>query len=112
MGDGQHAWASAEWVMMIRNMFLREEGDRLLLGSGIPEEWLQQEGTFCFGPAPTAFGMVTIEVTPGRETSHLAWQGDWRDGPPRIEARLPDAEAVVVDGGERNEVDLRRGEAS
>ncbi|MBP2687710.1 MAG: hypothetical protein H6Q81_2615, partial [Deltaproteobacteria bacterium] len=29
MGDGHHAWASAEWVLMIRNMFVREEGDRL-----------------------------------------------------------------------------------
>src|SRR6185436_20954594 len=36
MGDGQHVWAAAEWVLMLRNLFVREEGDRLILGSGLP----------------------------------------------------------------------------
>ncbi|MFP5344729.1 MAG: hypothetical protein ACLGGU_03675, partial [Gammaproteobacteria bacterium] len=31
MGDGQHVWAAAEWVLMIRNCFVREEEDRLIL---------------------------------------------------------------------------------
>src|SRR5690606_36768683 len=39
MGDGQHAWAAAEWVIMLRNCFLREEGDRLILCAGLPEAW-------------------------------------------------------------------------
>jgi len=29
MGDGQHVWAAAEWVLMMRNCFVREEGARL-----------------------------------------------------------------------------------
>ena len=36
MGDGQHVWAAAEWVLMIRNCFAREEDDHLILCSGIP----------------------------------------------------------------------------
>ena len=27
MGDGQHAWASAEWLLMMRALFVREEAD-------------------------------------------------------------------------------------
>ncbi|MCA1765385.1 MAG: hypothetical protein LC633_03905, partial [Desulfobulbaceae bacterium] len=29
MGDGQHGWAAAEWLMLIRNMFVMDDGDRL-----------------------------------------------------------------------------------
>ena len=35
MGDGQHGWAAAEWVMMIRNLFVREEGRSAGHGFGI-----------------------------------------------------------------------------
>ncbi|HBD13274.1 MAG TPA: hypothetical protein DCZ13_14080, partial [Porticoccaceae bacterium] len=40
MGDGQHVWAAAEWIAVLRNCFLYEEGDRLILAAGIPEHWL------------------------------------------------------------------------
>ena len=33
MGDGHHVWAAAEWVLMLRYCFLREEGDTLVLAS-------------------------------------------------------------------------------
>ena len=36
MGDGQHAWAAAEWIIMLRNIFVREENDVLILCAGIP----------------------------------------------------------------------------
>ena len=32
MGDGQHVWAAAEWIIMVRNLFIREEGNTLLFG--------------------------------------------------------------------------------
>ncbi|MDX1698026.1 MAG: hypothetical protein R3308_07040, partial [Thiohalobacterales bacterium] len=32
MGDGQHVWAAAEWLLMLRNCFVREEGERLIIG--------------------------------------------------------------------------------
>lgn len=50
MGDGQHAWASAEWIMMMKSLFIREEGERLILGSGIFPEWLEHDGILEFGP--------------------------------------------------------------
>src|SRR6185503_7644675 len=36
MGDGEHVWAAAEWILLMRNCFVREEGDSLVVGSGIP----------------------------------------------------------------------------
>ena len=36
MGDGQHAWAAAEWLLMMRALFVREEPDHLVIGAGLP----------------------------------------------------------------------------
>ena len=58
MGDGQHVWAAAEWVLMIRNCFVREEEEGLILCSGIPQIWLDKEELMTFGPAPTSFGDI------------------------------------------------------
>ena len=62
MGDGQHGWAAAEWVMMIRNLFVREEGDRLIVGSGLFEEWFESDEDICFGPTLTPWGPVTVRI--------------------------------------------------
>ena len=67
MGDGQHVWAAAEWILMIRNMFVREEKESLIIGSGIPKEWLHQSEEISFGPAPTPFGTISIFITTNNE---------------------------------------------
>ncbi|HMA67461.1 MAG TPA: hypothetical protein VKO20_06545, partial [Desulfosalsimonadaceae bacterium] len=63
MGDGQHGWAAAEWVMMMRNLFVREEGCRLVLGEGIFPEWLRTGEMIGFGPTPTPWGFVSVDFT-------------------------------------------------
>jgi hypothetical protein len=84
MGDGQHIWASAEWVMILRNMFVREEGQDLVLLQGLPAEWLSSSETVEMGPVHTAFGPVTICVTPDRDALRVAWNGEWRHQPGKI----------------------------
>jgi hypothetical protein len=70
MGDGQHGWAAAEWVMMLRNMFVREEPGSLILGSGVLPEWLNAAGARAsFGPTPTPYGPVGVSLR--REDSGL-----------------------------------------
>ncbi len=64
MGDGHHVWAAAEWALMLRNCFVREEGERLILCAGVPARWLDQHEPVSFGPAPTAFGAVTVSIAP------------------------------------------------
>jgi len=91
MGDGQHVWAAAEWVMMLRHCFVREEGERLILCQGIAARWLEAGSPITFGPAPTAFGMVSIRVSAGssKQSVLVSWEADWRDREPEIEVRLP-----------------------
>ncbi len=96
MGDGQHVWAAAEWVLMIRNCFVREEGDRLILCSGIPRAWLDKDQTIMFGPAPTSFGDMHISIKPQKQSILIEWHGLWLTKEPPIEIRLPGFKSVMI----------------
>lgn len=90
MGDGHHVWAAAEWVMVLRNAFVREEGGTLILASGIPEPWLIPGARLSLGPAPTGFGPVHVGIR-AEEGGRVAvdCKGDWHGPAPRMEVRLP-----------------------
>lgn len=100
MGDGQHAWAAAEWVAMQRNCFLREEGENLILAAGLPGEWLAepQGQPIRFGPAPTHFGIVTLEILPGAQPK-ISWQADWYRQAPGIRVCAPGYAPVNAEPG-------------
>ncbi len=89
MGDGQHIWAAAEWALMIRNLFVREENDRLIVGSGIFPRWLQSGKAFSFGPTLTRFGSVTILFQPGGNNFQVSVEGEWFGESPKIEVLVP-----------------------
>ncbi|MES2625086.1 MAG: hypothetical protein V4628_07400 [Pseudomonadota bacterium] len=100
MGDGHHVWAAAEWVMMIRNCFVREEKDRLIIGAGIPGRWLEHESHITFGPAPTSFGVVSITIVPdSKDQVVIFWKGDWKLNSPIIEVKLPGFKHVSPEPG-------------
>ncbi|MFW6373868.1 MAG: hypothetical protein ACOC3W_09240 [Thermodesulfobacteriota bacterium] len=107
-GDGQHIWAAAEWVMMLRNMFVREEEDRLVLLQGIPEKWLDSGEEIVFGPVHTAFGTLRIRLFPEEAESALYWDAQWRKDPPILDICLPGFEKRAVNGGEARSVSLIR----
>ncbi|MFO7820791.1 MAG: hypothetical protein R6V56_01840 [Lentisphaeria bacterium] len=93
MGDGQHAWAAGEWVTMLRNMFLREEDNRLILASGIPDEWLcDVTKPISFGPTLTPHGKITVTIK-AQEGGGAAveWEGEWFNKEPEIEVRNVEA---------------------
>jgi hypothetical protein len=102
MGDGHHVWASAEWILMVRNSFLREEGDRLVIGSGVFPEWLDHSETLSFGPAPTEFGPASVKILPRGETAELQWAGEWRGNPPHIEVRIPGFAPMDAEAGKQS----------
>jgi hypothetical protein len=93
MGDGHHVWACAEWLLAVRNAFVREEGDGLVLVSGLLPEWLEPGEALSFGPAPTPWGPVTVRAEPRPDGLAVSWRGDWRGAPPPIEVRPPGFEA-------------------
>jgi hypothetical protein len=90
MGDGQHSWASAEWALMVRNLFVREENDRLVLGSGLLPRWLEKREPMSFGPTLTPFGPVSLRVEPDApDRFRVVLEADWRGEPPSVEVRIP-----------------------
>ncbi len=88
MGDGQHGWAAAEWVMMIRNFFVREEGHRLIVGSGLFAEWFESDEDISFGPTLTPWGPVTVRIVRPAGERLLSVDAHWRDDPPRVDVEV------------------------
>jgi hypothetical protein len=105
MGDGEHVWAAAEWIVMLRNCFIREEGQALILGSGIPITWLQtstQTQPLVLGPAPTKFGPITVclfRLAEKTDAVRVEWQSRWHHAIPAIEVHLPGCDPVPCHGG-------------
>lgn len=106
MGDGQHSWAAAEWVLMMRNCFVREEAETLILAGGVTRDWWGAGEVVSFGPAPTHFGTVSITLEAidvdqaGEDKLRVSWNADWHDDEPLIEIHLPGFNTVQVEAGQ------------
>jgi hypothetical protein len=94
MGDGQHGWAAAEWIMMMRNCFVREESDRLIVGSGLFDQWFDSDDDLCFGPTLTPWGAVSVRIERTRTEPMLRIEGAWRNEPPRIDVAISGYPAI------------------
>ncbi len=105
MGDGQHIWAAAEWMIIIRNFFLREENSTLILFQGMYKELLTTAKECSFGYAPTSFGSVKCSAHLDNETIHLEWVGKWFDAEPQIIIKMPGFEPITAEKG-KNKYDL------
>ncbi|MEW6381586.1 MAG: hypothetical protein AB1611_18570 [bacterium] len=108
MGDGQHVWAAAEWIMMMRAMFVREEGNRLILASGILPEWLDQPQPIGFGPALTPCGEISLKIEPEPHKVTVAWQASWRGQAPMMEVRIPGLQPRQTDASSETKVEILR----
>lgn len=95
MGDGQHGWAAAELLMMIRNCFVREEDDHLVLGSGILPEWLG--GRVSFGPTVTPWGRVSVRL----DGKQLELDAEWHELPPHVIVAVPGYHSIAANGDQR-----------
>jgi hypothetical protein len=70
-----HAWCSAEYVALIRNMLVRERGNGLALLGAVSPAWLGAERRVSITAAPTAYGAVSVALTSTRTGADLTWAG-------------------------------------
>jgi hypothetical protein len=63
MGDGEHIWATAEWIMAIKNAFVIEEKNKVILFRGVPKSWLIENKKISIDNIATGFGVVNLEAT-------------------------------------------------
>lgn len=97
MGDGQHAWAAAEWLMAIRNMFVREEGNSLVIGSGIPQQWQVQDRVISYGPTATPWGKLRLTIQFSVYEARICWQASWHRDAPLVEVSIPGYRQQTID---------------
>ena len=88
MGDGEHAWAAAEWCQAMRALFIEEAPDRLRIGKGLPEEWLEQDEPMAFGPTLTRWGRVSVSLEKRQGKWHVDVSGDWHHESPDLQVCL------------------------
>jgi hypothetical protein len=94
MGDGQHAWAAAEWILMMRALFVREEADHVVIGAGLPAAWFEEGGRLSYGPTATAWGALTVRFQRRNDRWFVKIDGTWHGQPPRIRIEVTGFEAL------------------
>lgn len=107
MGDGQHVWASAEWIMMMINSFVMRQNEKLVIGAGVFSEWLDTKNKLSVGPVMTGWGPVSIEIQADKNNITVHWEGKWRRDKPAIEVRLPGYQPVAGDSNNTS-VEIKR----
>jgi GH15 family glucan-1,4-alpha-glucosidase len=96
MGDGQHGWAAAEWVMMIRNMFVAEDDGALTVGAGLFPAWLQENTHLGFGPTPTPSGTLGVRIEVGKRHCRVELDIGARNTAPVVHLELPGFEQKTI----------------
>lgn len=64
LGDMPHTWIGAEYICGVRNMFVYEDGGKLILGAGIPKEWADSGKEIKAEDLPTYFGNISFALKP------------------------------------------------
>jgi hypothetical protein len=96
-----HGWFAAEYVLLIRNMLVREEDDDLHLFSALSPSWCQPDAVIEVNNAPTYFGQLNLKATFRRDGMLLTLSPKFRQPPKRIVVHLPwfvTPASVLVDG--------------
>jgi hypothetical protein len=62
-GNMPHNWTSAEMICLLRDLFVRETDEGLVLGEGVPPTWLAPGSCFGVLDLPTGFGKVSYTAT-------------------------------------------------
>jgi hypothetical protein len=63
IGDMPHGWAASELINLLRDVLLTEQGDRLVIGAGVPRRWLLSGREIAIENAPTPFGPAGYSLT-------------------------------------------------
>ncbi len=62
IGDVPHGWVASHYILLVRDMLAREEGDKLHILACVPPEWFADGKSIELLHAPTMFGLVDLQV--------------------------------------------------
>ncbi|MEW6232532.1 MAG: hypothetical protein AB1566_09500 [Chloroflexota bacterium] len=99
VGDGHHGWATADFLLLVRNLLFFEDGATLVLTPAMPQGWLKSGGCLQVANAPSYFGPVSFQMSLRGNQVKLSLDCAFRRPPLDIELNLTaEAKGIVVDG--------------
>jgi hypothetical protein len=84
-----HGWFAADYIALVRNMLVREEGNDLHLLSVLSPAWTKPGATIEIRNAPTRFGIVGFKAIFGTGGMTLDLDSNLRQKPEQIVLHLP-----------------------
>jgi hypothetical protein len=66
-GDMPHNWASAEFIILTRNLMILERGSKLDLLEGMPKAWTHPGDETKLIDIPTSFGKMSLTVSVAKD---------------------------------------------
>ena len=92
-----HGWFAARYRILLRNMLVREEGDRLHLFSVLSPGWLEQpDAHVLVSDAPTRFGCIDVRLQRlASDVARIAFLPRWTSPPAEIIVHIPWYREVV-----------------
>jgi hypothetical protein len=75
-----HGWFAAEYVSLLRNMLVREQGRDVYLMSAVSPSWLRPGRRITVRRAPTHFGRVSFQLRGTGGGAVLTWSSNLRPG--------------------------------
>ncbi len=84
-----HLWAAAMYVILVRNMLVREDGADLHFASAVPLAWLDAGKEVAFRDAPTTFGRAGLWLKAGADRLDVRLDAPSAERPRRMLLHLP-----------------------
>ncbi len=84
-----HLRAAALYVMTLRNMLVREDGENLHIFSAVPAEWLEPGQSISFENVPTRFGKISLTAKAEEDSITVFFTRPERRDPARLLIHLP-----------------------
>ena len=92
IGDVPHGWSAAHYVLLLRDMLLHEDGNKLILLPCVPEAWLDDGKKIEVKNAPTYFGAVSFRIQSFRNKGFLKLT---------LDAATPPSEGYILTVGKK-----------
>lgn len=67
-------WTAAELFLLLRDCLIREENEQLIIGEGIPDEWLKED--FSVKNLSSSFGRVSFEYSASERVFNVTTERD------------------------------------
>jgi hypothetical protein len=101
-GDMPHCWVAADYMNALRASLAYEDGDRLILGAGMPQVWISSGEEITVENAPTFFGTLTSTLRVADDGKEMIMRLEGQAKPPggyllRLPIRPGDIKEVLAD---------------